>query len=889
MMRSHVVFAIFKRNAWSYFSGTLGYLFMVVFVMLGALAAFQPQFFANNLANLDQLNAWFPLLLLFIVPAITMGTWADEKKLGTEELLFTLPVSDFEVLLAKYWAVVKVYSIILAFSLTHTLVLEWIGSPDWGLLFANYVGYWLAGCALLGCGLLGSYLTSSATVGFVLGAVLAGIPILPRYIPQPGFVTAWTGNEDLFSNLSIAEQLQPFGIGLIPLSGVIYFVSIIVVTLYINLILIGERHWRGGKKASSMGLQYMVRAVALTVTLFAVNVMFAGVNRNWDTTTERLYTLTPTTKSLLKELDGKRPVTIQAFVSADVPRDYVPVKTTLEGLLSQYRQLGGGKITVRSVEVQPFSEEAEQARRFGIEPRPVQSERGGRVQVDDVFLGAVINSGANEVIIPFFDTAIPLEYELTRSVRTVATAERKTIGILETDAKINGGFDMTSFRSQPEWRIVTELKKQYNVESVNPASPIDDKKFDVLLAVLPSSLNQAGMDNLVAYVRTGKPVLIFDDPIPAFDPTMSPKQPKPRQGGMMGQGAPPEAKADGGMATSLVNLLGIEWVYDEVVWDNTILVLHPEYADLVRPEMVAISRQSGVASAFNTDSDVTSGLQELLAFFSGTIKARSNSPLKFTPLLKTGPASGLLGWDDLVRPGFFGGIEIENDPVRKPDDYAHVIAAEIQSDSSKQGDKVNAIFVADCDLISDWFFMVRERRMYGLDLDNVTFVLNCVDHLAGDKAYIDLRKRRAKHRTLVGVERASSAFVAERTKETEKASEEAKKELDDAKKRFAEQVEKIRKDDTLDDIAKLQKIAIAQQTEQRKVSVAEQNIEQDKERRVAESRAKTEREIRAIEGRFWLAAVFLPPIPAIFLGLIVWAWRLQNEQKDIAPSRRVKR
>src|SRR5262249_8965812 len=119
MLRLHVVAAVFKRNFWSYFSGLLGYLFIVLFVLAGSLLAFQPLFFTNNLANLAELNRYFPMLLLFMVPAITMGVWSEEKKLGTDELLFTLPVSDLEVLIGKYLAVVAVYSVALLFSLTH--------------------------------------------------------------------------------------------------------------------------------------------------------------------------------------------------------------------------------------------------------------------------------------------------------------------------------------------------------------------------------------------------------------------------------------------------------------------------------------------------------------------------------------------------------------------------------------------------------------------------------------------------------------------------------------------------------------------------------------------------------------------------------------------------
>ncbi len=887
-MRSHVVLAVFKRNFWSYFSGMIGYLFIVAFVFVGAFAAFQEKFFTNNLATLDQLNEWFPQLLLFIVPAITMGVWSEERKLGTEELLFTLPVSDLEVLLGKYFAVVAVYTVALLFSLTHAVVLAWIGEPDAGLLFANYFGYWLAGCALLSAGMVASYLTNSATVAFVLASLICVLPIVVGLVPIPAPLQMLVGNDQFFEQMSLPRQFAPFGIGLIEAKSVLYFLSFTGFMLYVNLVLIGQRHWKGGVRGASMGWQYAARGVSLALILVSGNALLSGSSKTVDMTGEQVFTVAPTTNKLLGNLNAKRPVTIQAFVSKEVPRDYAPVKTLLLGLLSQYEQASHGNITVRVAVVDPASPQAEEAKKFGIEGRKVQSERAGRTQVDEVYLGAVINSGANEVVIPFFDVGLPLEYELTRTVNTVAAEKRRKVGILETDAKLTGGFDMQSFRSSPEWRIVTELKKQYEVEAVSPAGPIDETKYDVVVAVLPSSLGQIEMQNFVDYVKKGKAVLIFDDPLPATNPQLSPSQPKPRAGGgnpMMQMGQPPEQKADGGKATSLVNALGIQWNYDQVVFDYTAMQVHPEYSELLRPEIVAITPKSGLAKAFNPDSEVTSGLQEMFLFFSGTIKPREGSKLEFTPLLRTGVHSGLLEWKDLVKNSFMG-IQIDDDPLRIEDEFAHVIAAQIESPKNATGDRINVIYVADADIISDWFFFVRERKQFHLNLDNVTFVLNAVDSLADDKAYIALRKRRPKHRTLARVEEQTARFIEHATKERQKAAEEAKTALEDAKKQFAEKVEKIKNDPALDDSTRTQMLLIAQAETTRKLEVAEAAINQKKEQSIEKGKIESDRNVRAVERGYYAAALLFPPIPAIVLGLLVWVLRLKDEYKDIAPSRR---
>jgi ABC-2 type transport system permease protein len=880
VLRWHVVSAVFRRNVASYFSGVLGYLFIIAFVVAGALLAFRPQFFTNNVATLDQLSEGFPMLLLFLVPAITMSAWADEKKLGTDELLFTLPATDLEILLGKYFAVLAVYSIALAFSLTHLLVLRSIGRPDLGVAFTTYLGYWLAGAALLSAGMLGSVLTNSTTVAFVLGVLICAIPV---------FIGSIGSSSDLLRGLSIREQLHDFELGIVPLSGILYFVSLTVLMLYLNLVMIRRRHWSTGQQ-TSMGAQYVARAVCLSLALISIAYIASHGNARADLTAEKVYSLSSTTRDVLAKINPEHPVRIQAFVSTDVPRDYAPVRKRLIGLLRQYAQLAGSGMDVRYVDVEPFSKEAEEAKTLGITPERVRSEREGRHYEDTIFLGAVISSSYDQVVIPFFGAGMPLEYELTRSIRTVANQKRLTVGVMRTDADVIGG--------SHDWQIVTELKQQYNVKEVSPDSPIEDGKYDVLLVVMPSSLTEPQMKNLIEYVKKGRPALMFDDPFPwvfntGFGVSQAPRLPKPAPGGQFGmmqgmrQPAPP--KADDGKATSLMSVLHIAWDNGRVVWDS--FNPHPEFVSLPE-EFIFISPKSRMKGAFSTTSEITSGLQEMLAAFAGEIQPIRDPGVKFEPLLRTSSRSGVMEWEEFTEQSFdfsHGFTPTARPKEGRPhfrDQGGHVLAAHLTADTPENPYKLNVVFVADVDLISDWFFITRNMGELNLHFDNVPFVLNAVDVLAGDRTFLDLRKRRTELRTLTGVEERTAKYVEKRIETTKVADEEAKQKLKDAQGRFDEKRVEIEKDPKLSPPEKEELIRRLKEGEERRLDVQKANIDREKQQKIDDAKNEAERQIRVTERQIMTRAVLIPPIPAIVLGLVVFLLRLGRERRSSAPDRR---
>ena len=399
-------FAVMKRNFVGYFSNPTGYVFLCLFVLLTSFAAFWPhEFFTTNLANFDQLNRFLPYIMLIFIPAITMSTWSEERRQGTDELLLTLPAHDFDIVIGKYFAALLVFTVSLLFSqLSNYAVLISMtgGNLDSGLLFSTYLGYWFVGIAMLSLGMVASFLTSNLTVGFIFGVVF-NAPL--AFFSNADVIVSDTRTVSRLFEWSLLQRFDPFGRGLISLSSVFYFLGIVVIGIYLCMVLIGRRHWQGGKNGTSLFGHFVFRTAFLMITVVSL-VLIAQYSPlshlRMDVSGEKVSTLTESTRDILARLatekgrDGQAaaPITIDAYVGSNIPTNYVETQNDLVNLLREFDVMGGNRVRVNlHTNVEPFSQEAILAeKRFGIRPVPFQSESRGAIRQQEVILGAAFSS-----------------------------------------------------------------------------------------------------------------------------------------------------------------------------------------------------------------------------------------------------------------------------------------------------------------------------------------------------------------------------------------------------------------------------------------------------------------------------------------------------------------
>lgn len=239
---------ILKREFASYFATPVAYVFLVIFLVLQGLFTFYiGQFYAREQADLVSFFTYQPWLYLFLMPAIAMRLWAEERKSGTLELLLTLPVPVGAVVVGKYLAAVAFAGVALLFTLPIWITVNWLGTPDNGVILTGYIGSLLMASAYLAIGSALSATTKNQVVAFILAIsvcflfLVSGLPMVldlfTGWAPE-GIVLAVAN----FSFLTHFDNLQK---GVVSFADVFYFIAVIAFWLWVNRIVIESKREAG--------------------------------------------------------------------------------------------------------------------------------------------------------------------------------------------------------------------------------------------------------------------------------------------------------------------------------------------------------------------------------------------------------------------------------------------------------------------------------------------------------------------------------------------------------------------------------------------------------------------------------------------------------------------
>jgi ABC-2 type transport system permease protein len=230
---------VLKREFLGYFRSPVAYVFLVVFLMASVgLAFFVGQFFRANQASLESFFVFHPWLFLFLIPAVGMRLWSEEKRSGTVELLFTLPLTTLDAVLGKFLAAWAFLAVAILLSFPMAITVGYLGDPDWGVIASGYLGSILMAGSYLGVCSLTSALTKNQVISFVLSVLACLILVFLGWSVFNGALSAvlpvWA--VDLIANFSFVTHFDAFTKGIIDPKDVVFFLSLTGLTLFLNVV-----------------------------------------------------------------------------------------------------------------------------------------------------------------------------------------------------------------------------------------------------------------------------------------------------------------------------------------------------------------------------------------------------------------------------------------------------------------------------------------------------------------------------------------------------------------------------------------------------------------------------------------------------------------------------
>lgn len=232
---------VFRREFGSFFATPLAAVFLVIFLFLCGIFTFNlGGLFDRGQADLRPFFQYHPWLFLFLVPAIAMRTWAEERRLGTVELLMTLPVRLRDLVLGKFLAAWAFCGVALLCTVPVWITVSYLGDPDHGVIFASYLGSFLMAGAFLAIGSCLSALTKNQVIAFILCVIVCFVLLLIGYPVFLGYLTGWAPDflVDAVASWSFLTHFDALSRGVVDLRDVLYFGSVIAAFLFVNALVL---------------------------------------------------------------------------------------------------------------------------------------------------------------------------------------------------------------------------------------------------------------------------------------------------------------------------------------------------------------------------------------------------------------------------------------------------------------------------------------------------------------------------------------------------------------------------------------------------------------------------------------------------------------------------
>ena len=524
--------ALVLKEIRSFFSSLLGYTVVAVFLLFTSLFLWLfPggwNILDGGMATLDPFFAMAPWVLMFLIPAITMRSFAEEHRAGTLELLLTRPLTEGQVVLAKFLGAWAVSIAALLPTLSFVLVVGMLGRPAWnldlGAVWGSYLGLIVFSGALTGIGVVASSCTMQPLVAF-LSAMLTSIVAYFGFGALADF--AWLGSwEHAFVQLGMESHFDAMSHGRLDSRDVLYFVAWMALSVLVSRFVLALRRGRVLREGTALMLS--------TAVLGVVIVLSQLVHGAVDLTAEKRHTLAEGTVALLEGLQDD--VLVTCYLTGELPQEWKRLESEVESLLQRMAQASGGRLAFQFVDLydiddaQTIGQNEQALFERGLEFTRIAFEDNGRQAFQTIWPGAMISFRGEENAVQFFGSEIPqadqamiqgsintLEFNLASGIRNSTAFESKSIAILEGHGELEdlAMIDLVSTLEEDHLVARVELDGRLNVLSEKlEGMRYRTNRYDLLIVAKPDSMfPEKDKVILDQFLMNGGRILWMVDPV----------------------------------------------------------------------------------------------------------------------------------------------------------------------------------------------------------------------------------------------------------------------------------------------------------------------------------------------------------------------------------------